>query len=394
MPMSTPPVNAGNLIPERLRMEASMELPSLAIGDLVIPTAIIQGGMGVAVSMAGLAAAVANEGGMGVIATAGVGYREEDRAANYREAMMRGLRKEIQLARSHTAGPVGVNIMAALSNWDDLARTAMEEGIDAIFSGAGLPMNLPGCRPPGAKARLVPIVSSGRAASIIARRWMERFSYVPDAFVVEGPLAGGHLGFKYEQIDDPAFALENLVADVLKVARDLERRHQRSIPVIAAGGIYTGADIRRFLDMGAAGVQMATRFVTTFECDASEAFKQTYIDAVESDLTIIKSPVDLPGRAIRNGFIDAVRSGQRMPYTCPFHCITTCDVEHSMYCIAHALLNARKGNMEHGFAFAGANAWRATEIISVRELFERIRDEYRRSAPAPAGHAMDKAALA
>jgi nitronate monooxygenase len=356
------------------------DVPALAIGDLVLPVPIIQGGMGVAISMAGLAAAVANEGGMGVIATAGVGYGEPDLRDNYREANMRALRKQIRKAREASRGALGVNIMAALTNYDDLARTAMEEGIDAIISGAGLPMNLPACRPAGSRTKLLPIVSSGRAARIIVRRWMERFDYFPDALIVEGPLAGGHLGFRMEQIEDPDFALEKLMDEVLAAARELGEKHGRPLPVIAAGGIYTGADIRRFLASGAAGVQMATRFVTTFECDASDAFKQAYIESKQDDLTIIKSPVGMPGRAIRNRFLDDVAKGEKKPFACPFHCIVTCDIESSPYCIANALLNARRGYFEQGFAFAGANAWRAEKIISVKQLFLDLKEEYRLSA--------------
>ncbi len=360
-------------------MNLQLDLPPLIIGDLTARLPIIQGGMGVAISLSGLAAAVANEGGIGVIATAGIGQSEPDLFQNFRESNIRALRKEIRKARANTTGLLGVNIMSALTNYEDLARTAMEEGIDVIISGAGLPMNLPSYRPAGAKTKLIPIVSSGRAAAVITRRWSDRFNYLPDAFIVEGPLAGGHLGFKLEQLSDPAFALEKLIPDVLAAAKTIEQKHGRPIPVIAAGGIYTGADIRRFLDMGAAGVQMATRFVTTFECDASDAFKQSYIDAQEGDLKIIQSPVGMPGRAIRNAFTDAVERGEKMPYNCSFHCIISCDVENSPYCIAHALLSARRGNFKHGFAFAGANAWRATEIISVRQLVEELREEYRQS---------------
>ncbi|MBU4248483.1 MAG: nitronate monooxygenase [Verrucomicrobia bacterium] len=363
-------------------MNTPLDLPQLIIGDLTVPLPIIQGGMGVAISMAGLAAAVANEGGVGVIATPGIALNEPDLETNFWEANLRALRTEIRKARANTRGLIGVNIMVALTNFEQLARTAMEEKIDFVFSGAGLPMNLPAYRPEGSRTKLVPIVSSGRAAAIIARRWKERFDYLPDAFVVEGPLAGGHIGFKLEQIDDPAYAVEKLTCDVLDVARGLEQKYQRRLPVIPAGGIYTGADIRRFLDMGAAGAQMATRFVTTVECDAAAAFKQAYIDARESDLVIIKSPVGMPGRAIRNKFLDEVLKGQKIPYTCSYHCIITCDMKNSQYCIAHALVSASCGQLDDGFAFAGSNAWRATKIITVKQLFEDLREEYRRSAPS------------
>jgi len=361
-------------------MDSQLNLPPLIIGDLTIPLPIIQGGMGVAISLSGLAAAVANEGGVGVMATAGIGFHESNLVANYREANKEALRREIRRARANSKGVLGVNILSALTNYEDLARTAMDEGIDIIISGAGLPMNLPAYRPEGSRTKLIPIVSSGRAAAIIARRWKERFDYVPDAMIVEGPMAGGHLGFKIEQINDPAYALEKLIPEVLKVVRALEQKTQRRIPVIAAGGIYTGADIRRFLEMGAAGVQMATRFVATVECDASDAFKQTYIAATESDMVIIKSPVGMPGRAIRNQFTVDVEQGIKKPFKCSFHCIITCDVENSPYCIAQALLSARRGNFKHGFAFAGANAWRATEIVSVKDLISALREEYRLSA--------------
>jgi nitronate monooxygenase len=363
-------------------MEFKSRLPALHIGDLTVRTPIIQGGMGVAISLAGLASAVAEEGGVGVIATAGIGVGEPDMATNFRGANTRALTREIRAARARTRGVLGVNIMVALTNYEELARTAMAEGIDVILSGAGLPMHLPSYRPEGSRTKLVPIVSSGRAAALIARRWMDRCGYVPDAFVVEGPLAGGHLGFTREQLDDPAYALERLLPDVLAAVRAVEQKAGRSIPVIAAGGVYTGGDIRRFLDLGAAAVQMATRFVTTFECDAADDFKQTYISAEEGDLVIIKSPVGMPGRAIRNVFLDDVARGAKKPYQCNFHCIATCDVRTTPYCIAHALFSARRGDMEHGFAFAGANAWRATELVSVAQLVATLREEYRLSDPS------------
>ncbi len=364
--------------------------PPLVIGDITVPTPVIQGGMGVAISLAGLAASVANEGGVGVIATPGIALNEPDMETNFWESNLRALRSEIRKARAGTPGLIGVNIMAALTNCEQLARVAVEEKVDFVFSGAGLPLNLPAVRPEGSRTKLVPIVSSGRAAAIIARRWKERFHCLPDAFVVEGPLAGGHIGFKLEQITDPAYALERLLGEVLEVARGLEQAGRRRIPVIAAGGIYTGADIRRFLDLGAAGVQLATRFVTTVECDAAAAFKQAYLDAGESDLVIIKSPVGMPGRAIRNQFLDEVLLGRKIPYTCSYQCILTCDMKNSQYCIAHALVNASRGELKNGFAFAGANAWRATKIITVRQLFADLRAEYRASAAsAPPALAAD-----
>jgi nitronate monooxygenase len=338
---------------------------------------IIQGGMGVGVSLSGLAAAIANEGGVGVIACAGIGMIEPDLFQNFEAANLRALRKEIRRAREASKGILGVNIMVALSNFTDLVKTALDEGIDLIFSGAGLPLDLPRYRRGGDRTRLVPIVSSGRAAKIIAKRWMERYDYPPDAVVVEGPRAGGHLGFKPEQIADPTYALERLLAEVLVEIKPFETKAGRPIPVVPGGGIYTGADLHRFLQLGAAGVQMATRFVTTHECDASLAFKEAYLRASPEDLIIICSPVGMPGRAIRNQFLEDVKAGKRMPFTCPYHCIVTCDYTNSPYCIALALINAQRGRMNHGFAFAGENAHRATEIVSVKALVQTLLAEYR-----------------
>jgi nitronate monooxygenase len=332
--------------------------------------------MGVGISMAGLASAVANEGGVGVIATAGLGLLERDAFSNFLGANSRALRNEIRKARQKTQGVLGVNIMVALSNFGDLVKTAVEEKIDVIFSGAGLPLNLPAFISKAGTTKLVPIVSSARAAGLIIRKWLARHDYCPDAVVVEGPLAGGHLGFKREQIDDPAFALEKLIPEVVAEVRPFEEERGRAIPVIAAGGIYTGSDIHKFLELGAAGVQMATRFVATDECDASPEFKDAFVKAGRDDLTIIESPVGMPGRAIRNGFLEEVRAGKKRPFKCPFHCIVTCKQKASPYCIALALTSALKGRLKNGFAFAGANAWRVNKIMSVKALIAELLREY------------------
>ncbi len=333
--------------------------------------------MGIGISLSGLASAVANEGGIGVIATPGIGMNEPDFLNNYLEANIRALRKEIRKARELSKGIIGVNIMVALTNFADLVRTAIEEGIDIIFSGAGLPLNLPQFLTSTKKTNLVPIVSSARAASIIAKKWSEKYNCLPDAVVVEGPLAGGHLGFKEEMIGDSEYSLEKLVPEVILALKPYEERYKKIIPVIAAGGIYTGEDIYRFFQLGASGVQMATRFVTTYECDASVNFKQTYVDSRKEDIVIIKSPVGMPGRAIRNVFLDEVSQGKRKPFKCPYHCLKTCDYKNTPYCISFALINAKRGNLSHGFAFAGENAYRAKKIISVKELIETLIEEYK-----------------
>ncbi|MEL7568603.1 MAG: nitronate monooxygenase family protein [Dehalobacterium sp.] len=357
-------------------------LPELHIGDLFVKKPIIQGGMGVGISMSGLASAVANEGGVGVISAAGTGLLEPDGYANFLEASKRRLRAEIRQAREATNGILGVNIMVALSNFADMVTTSIEERIDIIFSGAGLPINLPQFLTKPSKTKLVPIVSSGRAFTVIAKKWLSKYNYLPDAVVVEGPKAGGHLGFKPEELDDPGFSLENLILEVKDAVKPFIEKYGKTIPIIAAGGIFDGFDIYKIMKLGADGVQMATRFVTTHECDASIKFKQAYIDAKPEDTVIIKSPVGMPGRAIRNEFIAEVEAGNKTPFKCPYHCITTCEAQSSPYCIALALMNAQKGDLKHGFEFAGSNVYRCKEIVSVKELIATLEKEYKEAAQA------------
>jgi nitronate monooxygenase len=353
-----------------------MNFPEMKIGDLVCRIPIVQGGMGVGISMAGLASAVANEGGIGVIAGAMIGIDEPDISTDPAVANVRALKHEIQKARSLSSGVIGVNIMVALTHYADLVKGAIEEGIDIIFSGAGLPMDLPEYLTPGAKTKLAPIISSGRAARLICQKWLSRYNYLPDAFVLEGPMAGGHLGFKPDQIDDPKYCLENLLKEVIGAIAPIAAAKGITIPVIVAGGIYTGQDIHHYLSLGASGVQMGTRFVATHECDADIAFKENFLKATKDDLIIIKSPVGMPGRAIKNSFLEDVASGNKMPFTCPYHCVKTCDRTKSPYCITLALAAAKKGKFRNGFAFAGANAYRVDRILSVRELIESLRLEY------------------
>jgi nitronate monooxygenase len=353
-----------------------------SIGGVTLKTPIVQGGMGIGISMSGLASAVANQGGVGVLSAAGIGLLAPGGAADTMRANIDMLKTEIAKTRALTKGVLGVNIMVAMTQFADLVKAAVEAKIDVIFSGAGLPLSLPGLVGEGVKTRLVPIVSSARAASTIARWWRDKYRYVPDGFVVEGPMAGGHLGFAPEQLEDSRFQLETLVPQVLQVARGLEQDGGKAVPVIAAGGIFTGADIFRFLQMGASAVQMATRFVATEECDADPAFKEAYIRCRREDIKIIKSPVGMPGRAIDSAFIRQVEEGLKRPVRCPYHCIITCDPAKSPYCICMALLNACRGRMGHGFAFVGANGYRVNEMTTVGALMEELRGEYAAAAEA------------
>jgi NAD(P)H-dependent flavin oxidoreductase YrpB (nitropropane dioxygenase family) len=356
------------------------KVPRLRIGDLEASIPIVQGGMGVGISLSSLSSTVANEGGIGVIAATGIGMLETDFDKNFKEANKRALRREIRRAKELTKGIIGVNILVASSDYYDLLQTAVDEGADLVFLGAGLPLRIPtvlssdGSRK--VTARIVPIVSSARAARVIFQYWERHYNHVPDAVVVEGPLAGGHLGFKKEQITNPDYVLEKILPEVITVTKRYEQYFSKSIPVIAAGGVYTGADIHRFLQLGAQAVQMATRFVATHECDASPEFKEAYIRCKKEDLVIIDSPVGLPGRAIQNGFLEEISSGARIPFTCPWKCLKTCDARTAPYCIGFALTNAKRGDLERGIAFAGANTYRVDTIISVRELIEALLTEY------------------
>lgn len=356
------------------------QIPKLQIGDLELSIPIVQGGMGVGISLSGLASAFANEGGIGVIAAAGIGMLEPDFNRNFKEANERALRKEIKKAREMTAGVIGINIMVALSDYYDLLQVSLDEGADVVFLGAGLPLKIPKTLLPNrsrkAAVKVIPIVSSARAAKLIFQYWGRHYNHVPDAVVVEGPLAGGHLGFKKEQINNPDYTLERILPEVISVTKPYEQYFNKSIPVIAAGGVYTGADIRKFIQLGAQGVQMATRFVATHECDASIQFKEAYVKCKKEDLTIIDSPVGLPGRAIKNRFLEEITEGIKKPIKCPWKCLKTCDVDSAPYCICAALTNAKKGILKKGFAFAGANTYRIDKIISVKKLVETLLMEY------------------
>lgn len=349
-------------------------MKSFFIGKREIKLPIVQGGMGVGVSLNGLASAVANEGGIGVISTAGLGLLYAKHKGTFAENSIYGLKEEIRKAREKTYGVIGVNIMVAMSNFADMARTAIAEKADVIFAGAGLPLDLPSYLTEDCKTQLVPIVSSSRAAKIICDKWSSNYGYLPDAVVVEGPKAGGHLGFKCEQIDDEHYSLEHLIPEVVGIVRGYADR--KSIPVIAAGGIATGRDIARFMELGASAVQMGSIFVPTEECDASLGFKEVYINAHAEDVRIIQSPVGMPGRAFDGEFIRSVAEGKERPRSCPFHCIKTCDYTQSPYCIIKALYNAGRGNMKKGYAFAGGNAYLADKIRSVKEVVERLKADF------------------
>ena len=364
-------------------MKNVTSLPDLIIGDLRINPPIIQGGMGVRVSASRLASAVSNEGALGVVASVGTGEEWPDRTLNYAARSYISLRDMLQKTKSLTPNPIAVNIMCALTNYEDLVKAADEEEVAAIISGAGLPLKLPALVK-RRSIKLIPIVSSGRAADLICRTWLRKHNRLPDALVVEGSLAGGHLGFSVDDVLSSHVPLESIVQDVLSVAARYTKAHGISIPVIPAGGIFDGRDMARFLNLGASGVQLGTRFVCTHECDASLQYKEAYLNCRKEDILIIQSPLKLPLRVIRNSFVDRILSGEKVKFRCPYRCLATCEPHKVPYCIAQALVNAYRGNMSAGFATCGANAYRIDRIVSVRELIQELVNECRLHLASPA----------
>ncbi len=348
-------------------------MQGIKLGNKEAKYPIIQGGMGVGVSLHKLAGNVSKEGGIGVISTADIGYQEEDFKTNPMKANLRAIGKEIKLARE-IAGEdkiLGVNIMVALSNYKEIVKECVKNKIDLIISGAGIPKELPEYVK-GSNTKIAPIVSSLRCCKLIVKHWLKKYQYTPDMIVIEGPKAGGHLGFKREELDEENQPkLEEITKEVVSYVKEVEEETNKKIPVISAGGIWDNKDIKRFLDLGASGVQMATRFVTTFECDASNEFKKAYLNASKKDIKIINSPVGMPGRAIYNNFIKETEKEKCKINKC-YNCIKTCDVANTPYCITKALINAVKGNMEKALIFCGSNVGKAKEIISVHQLMQEL----------------------
>ena len=335
---------------------------------------LIQGGMGVGVSLSGLAGAVAKTGAMGCISTADCGYREEDFRLAPEEANLRALRKEIRRAReiSEGRGLLSINAMVATRQWEEAIKTAVEEGIDAVISGAGLPLSLPELVPEG-KTMIAPIVSSGRATKVLLKTWSQKYHRTADFVVLEGPLAGGHLGFKASEVEEGKVKpLEELIPEVLSVIDGFEEEFGKNIPLFAAGGIWSREDITGMQTLGAYGVQMATRFIATKECDASDAYKRYLISKEEENLSIIHSPVGMPGRAVKSPMLEKLELVGRIPPRHCSRCIHSCNPGEVKYCITHALISAVEGNVEEGLFFSGANIGKLREIVSVEDIVKEL----------------------
>ncbi len=357
----------------------SMKYKPLRIGDLTAEIPIVQGGMGVGISLGGLAGAVAKEGAVGIISTAQIGYREPDFEQNPKDCNLRAIRKEYAKAREIAGnhGIIGFNIMVALRFYEEQVREAVEAGADIIISGAGLPMELPKLVE-GSKTKIAPIVSSEKSARVILKYWDKKYQRTADMVVIEGPKAGGHLGFSVEQLADceqaeeGGAAYDSEIEKIRQVVLEYEKLYQCSIPVVVAGGIDSFEEMERVMSLGVQGVQVATRFVTTKECDADLNYKLAYIKAKKEDICIVKSPVGMPGRAIKNAFMERVMSGEKIsPEKC-LGCLQKCNPKEIPYCITEALIHAAKGETEEALLFCGANAYKADSIQTVKEVIDSL----------------------
>lgn len=349
-----------------------MDLKPLVIGDLTAKIPIIQGGMGIGVSLSSLAGAVAKEGGIGTISAAQPAYRDPDFDTNNLEANIRALKEEIRKAKEISdGGIIGVNIMYAARTYDKFVQAAIEGGADIIISGAGVPTELPALVK-GSDIKIAPIVSPPKSAKVLLKVWDKKYGTTADMVVIEGPKAGGHLGFSLEELERyEKESYDAAVLEILQIVKEYEEKYEKSIPVVFAGGVYDRKDIDHYLELGCAGVQMATRFVVTEECDADPRYKQAYLDAKKEDIIIVKSPVGMPGRAIRNSFMEARKTSKEDIKKC-YQCIKGCNPAETLYCITGALSRAVQGDVDNSLVFCGENAYRLDRMTTVKELFEEL----------------------
>ena len=349
-----------------------MKYEPLRIGDLVAKVPLVQGGMGVGVSLSSLAGAVAKEGGIGIISTAQIGFKEPDYEKNPLEANLRAIASEIKKAKEIAQGGIiGVNIMYATRFYEKYVEAACKAGVDLIITGAGLPAELPKLVE-NYKVKIAPIVSSVKSANVILKMWERKFNRTADLVVIEGPKAGGHLGFKPEEVEaitDEDYKKE--ITDIMEVVDTYGEKFNQLIPVVVGGGISAAEKVKEMMNLGADGVQVASRFVTTYECDASQEFKDAYLNAKEEDIVIVKSPVGMPGRAINNTFMQKTKEGMQPIAKC-YQCIKGCQAKDIPYCITKALVNSVKGNTNEGLVFCGADTWKQNKMQSVKEVMQEL----------------------
>lgn len=345
----------------------------LTIGNLKAEIPVVQGGMGVGISLSSLAGNVALNGGIGVISSAQIGFRDPEWEKHPVETNLRVLQEEILKAKKIAKGGIiAVNIMVATKFYDRYVKAAVKAGADIIISGAGLPVDLPDFVK-GSMTKIAPIVSSLKSFEVISKYWLKKYDRLPDMVVIEGPLAGGHLGFKKEELDHiEALHYDEEIKKIISRVRETEKGSR--IPVVVAGGIYEGKDALPYFAMGADGVQVATRFVTTCECDADIRYKEAYIQAKKEDIEIVKSPVGMPGRAIHNRFLEQAAGGKLKKSSCR-QCLAKCNPALIPYCITDALVNAARGNTEEGLLFCGANAYKADKIEHVSDIMKEFEEE-------------------
>ena len=351
-------------------------MKNFKIGDKLTRFPLIQGGMGVGISLGRLAGTVAKEGGIGIISTAQIGYREKDFDRNTEEANQRAILSEMKKARRISPdGIIGYNIMVALKEYASHVKAAVQAGADLIISGAGLPTELPALVS-GSKTKIAPIVSTDKSAKVILKYWERKYKRTADLVVIEGPQAGGHLGFHKEELDSyTPEAYDNEIRKIVQTVKSYAAKFGTEIPVVAAGGIATHEDVKHVLDLGVDGVQVATRFIPTEECDADIRYKEAYLNAGKEDIVIVKSPVGMPGRAILNPFMKKVKEQGRIAPAHCYRCLKHCNPGTTPYCITQALINAAKGNVDDALLFCGAYAYRADHLETVKEVIDSLMPE-------------------
>jgi len=345
----------------------------LKIGDLEVPMPVIQAGMGVQVAKAELAAAVSRAGGVGCISSVGLGTIEAS-LSDYLSASREHLIEEIRKARAITPdGILGVNVMVALTNYDDVIKACIEEKVDVIVSGAGLPIPLPGLTK-GSDIKLIPVVSSGRAMKVILKSWHRRYQVIPDAVIIEGPLCGGHMAFTEEQVLHPGLApIQNILHDVKAETAPFEAEYGRKIPLLGAEDVVTADDVIKKLDMGFDGVHVGTRFICTEEAGIDIKSKEVYVKAKNEDVIVLHSPLGMPVKVLRTPLVEKLLSGEEIPFSCSFRCLRACEAKEAKFCIADALLDTMSGNTDKGLYMVGSGIGRVNDIIPAEEFFEPLK---------------------